>query len=141
MRDLMNRIHPLTVLAPVAAITDNTALVGAIIDRKDYESLTYVLITGTDADTDATFTVLLEESDASNMAGAVAVADADLLGTELLAGYTFADDAETRKLGYVGNKRYTRLTVTPANNTGNFFLAAVAILGHPQLKPTPNPPV
>lgn len=141
MKDLMNRIHPLVVLAPVAAITNDTALVGAIIDRKNFESLTYVLITGTDADADATFTVLLEESDASNMSGAVAVADADLLGTEALAGYTFADDAETRKLGYVGNKRYTRLTVTPTNNTGNFFLAAVALLGHPQLKPTANPPV
>jgi hypothetical protein len=53
MKDLMNRIHPLVVLAPNAAITDNTAKVGAIIDRKNYESLTYVLLTGTDADADA----------------------------------------------------------------------------------------
>ncbi len=141
MKDLMNRIHPLRVISPVAAITDNTALVGAIIDRKNFESLTYVLVTGTLTDADATFTVLLEESDASDMSGAVAVADSDLIGTELLAGFTFADDNETRKLGYQGSKRYTRLTVTPANNTGNFFLAAVAILGHPQLKPTANPPV
>jgi hypothetical protein len=42
------------------------------------------------------------------MTGAVAVADADLIGTELLAGYTFADDAETRKLGYVGATSATR---------------------------------
>jgi hypothetical protein len=141
MKDLMNRIHPVMVLAPNAAITDNTAKVGAIVDRKNFESLTYVLLTGTDADADAAFTVLLEESDDSGMSGAVAVDDADLIGTEVLAAYNFADDGEPRKLGYKGNKRYTRLTVTPANNTGNFFLAAVAIMGHPQLKPTANPPI
>ena len=36
---------------------------------------------------------------------------------------------------------YVRLTVTPANNTGNVFLAAIALLGHPRNAPTPNPPV
>jgi hypothetical protein len=75
MKDLMNRIHPVMVLAPNAAITDNTAKVGAIVDRKNFESLTYVLLTGTDADADAAFTVLLEESDDSGMSGAVAVDD------------------------------------------------------------------
>lgn len=141
MRDLMNHIHPLRVISPAAAVADNTPWVGAIIDRKNFESLTYVIVTGAQADADATFVVLLEESDASDMTGATAVADADLLGTELLAGFTYADDNETRKLGYVGNKRYTRLTITPANNSGNAFVAAVALLGDPQLGPTPNPPV
>jgi hypothetical protein len=33
-----------------------------------------------------------------------------------------------------------RATVTPANNTGNLFLAGNWILGHPSRQPTANPP-
>lgn len=141
MRDLMNNIHPIVAIAPAAAVTDNTAFVSAIIDRKGYESLTFLLVTGTDADADATFTVLIEDGDVANLSDNSAVDDSQLVGTEVLASYTFADDAETRKIGYVGDKRYVRMTVTPAANTGNAFLAAIALLGHPSLVPTPNPPV
>lgn len=141
MRDLMNSIHPVPLIAPVAARTDNTPIVSAIIDTLGYGSATMVLVTGTNTDTDATFAVLLEHSDSDSMAGAEAVDDADLLGTEALAGFAAADDVECRKLGYVGSKRYLRLTVTPsANNSGNIFLAGVAILGHPADAPTANPP-
>ena len=56
-----------------------------------------------------------------------AVADEYLLGTETAAGFQFDDDNETRKIGYIGPKRYCRVTVTPANNTGDAFLAAVWI--------------
>jgi hypothetical protein len=141
MRDLMNNIHPLSVIPPAAAVTDNTAKVGSIIDRLGYNSLTYVIQTGSLADADATFTVLLEHGDDPSLSDAAAVPDDDLVGTEALAGFTFADDNETRKLGYTGGKRYTRLTVTPANNAGNAFVSAVAILGHPVSAPTANPPV
>jgi hypothetical protein len=141
MRDLMNNINLKPVIVPpAAAITDNTAQVGAIIDRQGYESLTYAIMTGTLADADATFTVLLEESNDSGMSGATAVADADLIGTEDLAGFTFAADSACRKLSYKGNMRYTRLTITPANNTGNAPLVAMAILGDPLTAPTANPP-
>jgi len=139
MRDLMNNIHPVPVIAPQVA-TDNTALVGAIVDRQGFESLTYVIHTGTLADADATFTVLLEEGDEANLSDASAVADADLIGTEALASFDFSADDAMRKLGYVGEKRYTRLTITPANNSGNAPLEAAAILGHPHQCPTANPP-
>lgn len=140
MRDLFNRINPKPVLSPVAAITDNTAAVGAIIDRQGAESITYVISTGTDADADVTFAVLLEEGNASNMSDASTVAAADLLGTLALASYTFSDDAKCFKVGYIGSKRYTRLTITPTANTGNFFVSAVALLGHLALGPSANPP-
>ena len=55
--------------------------------------------------------------------------------------FTFADDVECRKIGYVGHKRYVRVTVTPTgNNCGDWFMAGVAILGHPRAVPTANPP-
>jgi hypothetical protein len=39
-----------------------------------------------------------------------------------------------------GGKRYKRVTITPANNTGNVFVAAVWVT-KPPLTPTPNPPL
>jgi hypothetical protein len=142
MRDLMNRIHPLTAIPPVAARTDNTAIVSAIIDRRSYESLTFAILIGTNTDADVTFAVTMVHGDAANLSDAAAVPADALIGTLALAGYRFDDDTETRKIGYAGDKRYVRLTITPSgNDAGNIFLAAVAILGHPHQAPTPNPPV
>lgn len=141
MRDLFNHIHPLRAISPAAATTNDTAWVSEIIDTKGFDSLTFVLQSGSLADADATFTVLVEDGDNSALSDNAAVADGFLLGTEALASFTFADDNETRKIGYTGPKRYVRLTVTPANNTGNAFISAVAILGYPMLGPTANPPV
>ncbi|KAA0592952.1 hypothetical protein J2848_005692 [Azospirillum lipoferum] len=142
MRDLMNSIHPLRAISPQAAVTDNTALVSQIIDVRGYDSLTFVILSGGLTDPNATFSVLVEHGSDSGLSDAAAVADDDLLGTEALAGMTYADDNETRKIGYVGSKRYVRLTVTPSgNDSGNVFVSAVAVLGHPRMFPTPNPPV
>ncbi len=141
MRDLHNHIHTVPLIAPIAARTDNTPIVSAIIRRKGFQSLELVLITGTETDANATFTVLVEDGAQANLSDAVAVPDAQLLGTELLAGFQFDDDVETRKIGYVGDKEYVRVTVTPAgNDAGNIFIAGVAILGHPDIAPTANPP-
>ena len=140
MKDLFNQIHPLRVISPVS-VADTTAQVGQIIDKRGFESLTYVIATGSIADADATFVVLLEEGDAANLSDAAAVADADLLGTEALAAFQFDDDNETRKLGYIGSKRYTRLTITPVGNASAAVLCAVAVLGNPAIAPTANPPV
>lgn len=136
--ELFNNIDVKRVISPVS-VADNTAQVGQVIDGQGFGSVTYLIATGSIADADATFTVLLEECDTS---GGVytAVADADLLGTEALAGFQFDDDNECRKLGYIGIKRYTRLTITPAANASAAVLAAVAVLGSPSVAPTANPP-
>lgn len=141
MRDLMNNVHVEQAIAPVAARTDNTAIVSSIIDVRGYDSLMFAISIGTNTDANATFAVLVEEGDASNLSDAAAVADADLNGTEALAGFQYDDDTEARKIGYRGSKRYVRLTITPSgNDSGNIFVAALAILGHPHLAATANPP-
>jgi hypothetical protein len=141
MRDQMNQLHVVPLIAPVAARTDNTAIVSAIIDKHGYDSLTVALVTGTNTDTDATFAVLVEDGNDSGLSDNAAVDDAFLIGAEALAGFTFADDVECRKIGYIGGKRYVRVTVTPTgNNSGNIFLAGIAILGNPRKAPTANPP-
>lgn len=139
MKDQMNHLYPKRVISPVS-VADTTAQVGQIIDRAGYQSVTYVIATGSIADADATFTVLLEEGDVSNMSDAAAVADADMIGTEVLAAFQFDDDNECRKLGYKGNKRYTRMTITPVANASAAVVCAVAILGNPESTPTANPP-
>lgn len=134
MRDLTSRSQIKRVLSPVSGAGDNTAQVGQIIDHQEYDSAEYIILLGAIADADATFTVLLEEGDASNLSDAAAVADGDMVsqtpGTapETAASFQFDSDDKVRKLGYVGIKRYTRLTITPANNTGAWLVAATCRL-------------
>jgi hypothetical protein len=140
MRDMAHSLLVKRVISPVS-VSDTTAQVGQIIDRLGYESLTYLIALGSIADADMTAAVLLEEGDVANLSDAAAVADADMVsqtsGTtpEAAAGFQFDDDNEVRKLGYIGNRRYTRLTITPAANASAALLAAVAVLGHPNSAP------
>lgn len=125
MKDLHYSVKYSRALSPVAAVSNNTAYVSEILDTANFTANELVILTGSLADADATFTVLLEEGAASNLSDAAAVADGDMLGTEAGASFTFANDDTTKKLGYIGSKRYIRATITPANNTGNVFVAAV----------------
>jgi hypothetical protein len=134
MRDTYHNLKFVPAILPVA-ITDNTPLVGAAISNAGFQSLTYAIQTGVLADADATFTVLLEEADASDMSGSNPVADSDLLGTEALASFTFANDGMISKLGYIGGKLYTRLTITPAGNSGSAAISAMAVLSHADIRP------
>lgn len=136
--EMTNNVTIKRVISPVS-VADTTAQVGQVIDHQMHKDAMYVIATGSIADADATFTVLLEESDQSG-SNFTAVADADLIGTEALAGFQFDDDNECRKLGYKGIKRYTRLTITPVNNASAALLAAVCVLGEPAFAPTENPP-
>jgi len=138
-RDLHNNIYPKRAISPVS-VADNTAQVSQIIDTAGFESLEFIINIGSVADADATFTVLVEDGAQANLSDAAAVADTFLLGTEVLAGFQFDDDNKLRKIGYVGGKRYVRLTITPVNNASAALLSAVAILGHPRNAPTANPP-
>jgi hypothetical protein len=141
MKDLHNNIHPVPGIVPAAARADNTPIISTIVDTQGFLSCEFVLVTGTNTDTNATFAVLVEDGDAANLSDATAVVDTELLGTEAQAGFTFADDNVTRKIGYVGSKRYVRVTVTPSgNDAGNIFVAGVWVLGHPSITPTSNPP-
>jgi len=104
-------------------VTDNTPFVSPILDRLGYEEVTFFLMTGTIADADVTFTVLLEHGDAANFSDAAAVPDGEMVSQasgapETDAAFNFGDDNEVRKLGYKSTapKRYLRLTVTPAAN-------------------------
>lgn len=142
MRDYMNRMDVKRAISPQAARTDNTPIVSQIIDTAGYDGCVFVINNGANTDANATFTVLIEHGDAANLSDAAAAPDSALTGTEALAGFTAADDDnKLRKIGYVGSKRYVRLTITPAgNDAGNIFVDAVALLFGARYAPTANPP-
>ena len=140
MRDLLNGLDFKRGLSPVAATTDNTAYVSQILDMQGDDGAVFAILTGSLADADATFTVLAQEGAQSNLSDATDVADDDLVGTEALAGFTFAGDDKVFKLGFrPSGKRYKRVTITPANNSGNVFISGVWITS-PLVMPSANPP-
>lgn len=134
-RDFHNEIKWSNAEPPVAAVTDNTPFVSSILDTSLFFVNEFLMLLGAIADADVTFTVLVEESDDAGMSGATAVADAQLLGTEAGAQFLFSDDNKAVKIGYVGSKRYIRVTVTPANNSGNIFFAAGWLQALPRTSP------
>ena len=139
MKDILDNVHTATVIAPVSFAT-NTPLVGAIIDRAGYDALVYSIALGTNAGAAGTYTVLLEHGDIANLSDAATVAAPDLNGTIANASWAFTDVSKTRKLGYVGSKRYSRMTVTPAANVAAVLVSVTAVFGSPVNAPTANPP-
>src|SRR3990167_1177144 len=105
--DSFNNTKIVAALTP-RLVSDDTAQVGSIVDLAGFHSALIAIAAGPDA---------------------------DLLGTEAGASFTEADDNETRKLGYIGVKRYIRLTVTPSGNAAAADMSAVAVLGDPRVGP------
>lgn len=138
IRDLHNNVNVQRAISPVS-VADTTAEVGEIIDMQGKTSLEFVIALGSLADADATFTVLVEEGDDSALSDAAAVADEDLLGTEAEAGFQFDDDNAARKIGYIGSKRYVRLTITPVGNASAALFSALAV-SQLEYVPADNPP-
>lgn len=141
MRDLISRVQVKRAISPVSGAGDNTAQVSQIIDRQGYASLAFLIATGSLADADATFAVTVDEGNAANLSDASAVADVDLVtqtpGTapKTAASFQFDSDDQVRKIGYIGSKRYVRLTITPSANTGAWLVAALALLSNAEHKP------
>lgn len=126
--DLHHGIDALRAISPTT-VTDNTPFVSEIIDTVNAGAVEFLISVGTLSDADATFTTLLEDGDAADLTDAAAVPDAYLEGTAAEASFDFSADNTVKKLGYIGPKRYLRLTITPTNNSASASVSAVAILG------------
>jgi hypothetical protein len=134
-KDLHNDLEYRPLIAAVTQTNDDTAIVSAVIDRAGFESLELVVITGTVSDPDVTFVCLVEDG-ATDAVADGAVNDAFLLGVETGLPTLATADSKTFKIGYIGTKRYVRLTITPTgNNAGNVPIAAIAVLGGARVKP------
>jgi hypothetical protein len=128
MQDLKNNIKVQAALN-IAAITSNTTTNGSSVDLLGYNSATFVISSG--ARTDGTFTPLVVDSDDNSTF--TAVDDKFLIGLESEAVISAANTL--RKIGYVGQKRYIRLSIVSTSVTSGATLGASAILSHPNTAP------
>lgn len=125
--DLHHNIGTRLALA-IAVIATDTTTAGAIIDSQGFESLEFVIQTGVVTAGDVT--MLIEGSDADDMAGAVAITGDDLLGeAQVMAAADF-----TQRLGVIAKYRYYRLSAV-TDNSANLTVGASVILGNPQSAP------
>jgi hypothetical protein len=139
LRDLLNDVD-VRVAVPPQTPSAATAIVGLVIDTQGASGVLFSILLGTLTGALTTAVVLLEHGDVANLSDAAAVDDADLNGTELLAGWALADSPNKTKLGYVGSKRYVRLTLTPTGNNASHPVAASCVLMM-NSRPTANPTV
>lgn len=141
MREHMDSLDPVIAIAPKATITDTTAMVSGIIDTAGYDGLTFVIVTGALAGATGTYAVTMEHGNDSALADTAVPAASDLVGSGTTgASFAVANVNSTRKVGYIGSKRYVRLTITPSGSNTGMFAAAIAIKGLPHVAPQPNPP-
>lgn len=142
MHDLHNNVQQVRVIPPVAAGTTGTGQTGAVVDRRGYGGVEFICDYGAITATAATFTVTVKEGDATG--SLTAVADADLLGTEALAGIAAAARVDnstenvSKRVGYRGSKRYVSVDVVNTATAGT-PVAVTAILHSPNVAPVDNP--
>ena len=130
--DILNTLAIRRLISPVRQTNSSSAIVSQILDQQGFDRVGIVIQTGDLTDANATFAATLEESNDSGMSGAAAVAAADLVGGTVASALNFAfgDDNVFKQIGYIGTKRYLRLTITPTgNDSGNLDVSAFAVLG------------
>lgn len=142
MHDLHNNCDAIVVVEPVAVGTTGTGQTGGIIDRQGYGGVEFIVSVGAITATNAVFTVVVMEGDVTGTL--TSVADADLLGTELLAGVVGAvrvdgtTEKVTKRVGYKGSKRYVQANISSTVTAGT-PVAIAAVLHSPNVAPVDNP--
>jgi hypothetical protein len=153
--DITNNIDPVTAIAPGAGYGDNTVINTAIVDTAGFDALTLFIQLGA-LYAGMSATVKLQHGNQANLSDAADVSAESALEelspgvsqsgytptAEANAGFSQAggDANTTKKIGYVGGKRYVRGVITPANNGATTYLSATWLRGKPRNHPTPNPP-
>lgn len=143
MHDLHNNIDARVVVEPVAVGTTGTGQTGGIIDRQGYGGVEFIVSVGAITATNAVFSVVVKEGDVTGTL--TSVADADLLGTELLAGVIGAatrvdgtSEKVTKRVGYKGSKRYVQANIS-STITAATPVSIAAVLHSPSVAPVDNP--
>lgn len=118
--------HGITVLRALSHAQYAAAITtGVIIDTAGYESLEFVALASAHA---GDKTITLEHGDDSALADAAAVPATEVLGAMVIDGAT-----AVKKLGYIGKKRYVRVTGVAA---GDATFGVIAVLGTAHTQPT-----
>ena len=134
MKDLYNHLTLVQAVAPVVVKT-GTVPDAATVDLAGFNSAVIELSVGLKSADAGTITLKAEHSDATSFAD---VAAADMQGVTPAEGviYTIdadSDDSTSRivKFGYVGGKRYLKLTIAEVDtNTNGVILGVTVVKGH-----------
>ena len=113
-------------------VTTTANVVGNIIDTQFYESLSFLVYTG--VYTTGDLTLILEDGEDAALSDAAAVNSDFIIGD--LTAITLGAANQTARVGYVGKKRYVRLTIVPAN-TPVFTTGSLNVLSDFRHQPTP----
>ena len=143
MKDKHSVVRTAVAVAPVAVGTTGTGQTSKIIDTAGYGGVEFIVAYGTITATAATFTVTMKEGDVTGTM--TSVADADMLGTELLAGIAATTPRTSgvsknvsKRVGYKGAKRYVSLDIKSTTTAGT-PVSVTALLHSPNFAPTTNP--
>lgn len=128
--DSANTMTPRAALN-TAAISSSTTTAGNIIDTQGYNALTFVLNVG--ARTDGSYRLSVEHGDDPALADTAAPDATDLVGTTAATAVAAAQTQS--KLGYVGNKRYVRVSVVSTGVSSGATVGVLALLGRPSVGP------
>lgn len=143
MKAIHESVKQVLAVAPVAlGPTGNNA--GRIIDRQGYGGVEFIVAYGAITTTGTVVTPIMKEGDATG--SMASVADADMIGTEALAGLAASTDRASgsgklvcKRVGYKGKKRYVSLDLNGTGATSVGIVAAVAVLWNPEVGPVSNP--
>lgn len=130
MYDIHNHVSQVTAVNPQVIATDTTT-VGNVVDMNNtehFEALEIFMTVG--LYTDGDYSIVLEESDDNSVFSAVDAAN--IVGT---AAVVSADNTTTR-LGYVGKKRYIRVSILSANTTTGATISAIGVRSKARRRPT-----
>ena len=139
MWDLHNNVDRTRSISPVAIGTTGTGKTGAIVDRSGFSSVEFEFDYGTITATGATITPTVFHGDTTG--AMTSIADADLIGTEALAGIAAGTPRTSgvnknvsKRLGYKGAKRYVQCKLVSTVTAGPPVAASV-LVGNPRHAP------
>lgn len=130
--DLRSNTLPKNAISPDTSVSNNDNTTSDIIDRLGYGSVTFVIQSGTLADSDVTLTPTIQVCAIDNCDDAASASATYIVGS---ATFAATDDNTAKSIGYTGTARYVRIVITPASNTSAARFGAVCILGHKQYGP------
>ena len=84
--------------------------------------------------TDGAYTITLEDGDAANLSDASTVASTSLVGS--LPTFADTEDNTVKHVGYVGKKRYVRLSIVSTSTSSGGTFSAIALKGNAVNRPT-----
>ena len=151
MRELHSNIKAVTMIAPIVGNNDTEGTPAAGADLKGFNSCELIAMCGVSGDTlsgSVKVDIILEESDDDSTWTAVTDANDVVFASDgtvaapdsngLIATIDdAAEDPDTFRIGYIGNKRYARLRFDfTGTHTNGMPISSMAILGHPAKAPT-----